>query len=111
MQTARRATASVTDPGDDGVPACDLVHDIWVGRRAVVGLHTHDNIGNTEFLAQHAIEVGEETLRPLLAVRDESNSLAGKRGQARCRLTQWRRRLIGGIEDLESHGLSSPPQR
>jgi hypothetical protein len=36
VQTARRAAASIADPGHHSVPVLDLVDDVGVGRRAIV---------------------------------------------------------------------------
>ncbi len=83
MQTARRAAASVADAGNDRVPVGDLAHDVAIGRRAVVRLHAADDVGDAELLAQHPVEMGEETLRPFLAVGDEANGLASQRARPR----------------------------
>src|SRR6266567_2517570 len=54
---------------------------------------------------QHPVEMGEEALRPLLAVGDEADRLAFQGGKPRRELTH-RRDLFGrGIENTESHGV------
>jgi hypothetical protein len=78
MQTARRATASVADAGDHGLPAAELVDDVGVGGGAVVGLGAADHLGDVAALAQQAVEVVEEPGRAFLAVGDDADGLAGE---------------------------------
>src|ERR1700730_5962481 len=76
-----------------------------VGRRAVVGLGADHDLGHAMLLAQHAVEMAEEALGPLLAVGDEADGLAFQGGKARRELAD-RRSLFGrGIENTERHGV------
>src|SRR5262245_9248651 len=76
MQTARRATASIADAGDDRMPLFQLIDNKAVGGGAVVRLGAPDDFGDAQLLAQQAIKVREVPLRPLLAVGDEADRLA-----------------------------------
>ena len=90
MQTARRATASVADPADDGIPLSDLGGDMRIGRRAEVRFHSGNDVGDAKLRPQHAIEMGEEGFRAFLAVRDDADRFARQ-----CR-EPWRRMAGGG---------------
>src|ERR1700733_4297427 len=78
-----------------------------VGRRAVVRLPAKDDIGDAEFVAQHAVEVGEIARGALFAVGDEADRLALERSRARRRLAADRLSFIRRIEYAKNHGLCS----
>jgi hypothetical protein len=108
MQTARRATASIADPGDDGVPIADLGHDVRIGRGAEIRFDPGDDMRRRELVTQNALEMGEEALCPFLAVRDEPDGLSGEGVEAGRRLSKRRRYLVCRIEHLQGHSTISP---
>src|SRR6202044_1004068 len=107
VQTARLAAASIADAGDDGLTVFDFVDDMGVGRGAVVRLPPKDHIGDAEFLAQHAIGVGEIARRALFAVGDEADGLALERSSTWRRLTAGRLSFIRRIEHAKDHDRCS----
>src|SRR5262245_28753233 len=106
MQTARRTAASIADPGDDRVPALELVDEIGVGRRTIVRLGTPDDLGNAELLTQQAIEVGKVAFGALFAIRNKTHRLALERVRSLRQFASDGSALIGGIEHAQCHELS-----
>jgi len=47
VQTTRRATASIPDPGNQRIPSGGPVHDFGAGRRTVVGFGYPNDVGHT----------------------------------------------------------------
>ena len=76
MQTARRATASIADPGDDRVPASDLGDNMRIGRRAEIRLDARDDIGHRKLVAQDAFEMNA-TVFPASVSRRGAGSPSG----------------------------------
>jgi len=100
MQTARRATASIADPGDDRVPASDLGDNMRIGRRAEIRLDPRDDIGHRKLGAQDAFEMGEEAFCPFLAVRDEPDGLFRPACQGAAPSRSWDRALARSFRCL-----------
>src|SRR5215467_13834827 len=103
MQTARRATASIADTGDDGIPFRNLTNDVGISWRAVVRLGAPYDVSYAEVLPQHAFEVREVARGSLLPVRDETDGLALERRRSRGRLGVGPAHLVSRIEHAQYH--------
>src|SRR5262249_40220001 len=106
MQTARRTAASIADPGDDRVPALELVDEIGVGGRAIVRLGTPNDLGNPELLAQQTIEVAEIAFGALFAICNKAHRLSLERGRSLRQFASDGFALIAGVEHAQCHELS-----
>ena len=72
MQTARRATASITDAGDYCIPVLGFLNKMGICWRAVIGFDGLYDLGDPVFCKQFVFERVKERDRVFLSVRDNT---------------------------------------
>ena len=66
MQTARRATASIANPGYRHIPVLGFFNYRSLGRCAVVRFLSEHHITNAKVVTEHPLEMLKETFVPSL---------------------------------------------
>jgi len=105
VQTARRATPSVADAGNDQSPPGQTADQIRFRRSTVVPLRRPLDRGHIPAFAQQRLQVVEQWSHTGFSVREQGNIDASQPSQPRRRRERRRRALPGGVEDL--HGSES----
>lgn len=105
MQTARRATTSVTNACDQCIPSLGLLHDVSVSRRAKIALNRAYHFRDTMRFKQLIFDGVEEGFGAFLAIGKKPDGSVPQRWQSDGKRKALGVALVGRIEDVQIHEL------
>jgi hypothetical protein len=106
VQTARRATASIPDRGDNGVARLHIGHDLGWRRTAGVGLFQAHHLRDTILRYENIFHMVEKFVHPDFTVVQQTDRTALEGVETSHIVRQTRIDLGGGVKYANAHLLA-----